>query len=127
MKYVRGSSEPASDANPLLRGLTLDQVEAIRGYIETVAAVTNMFAAIEEAHHPDAVLRFVDGVEAIRAQVYDTDSAYADGVRFALNVSTVADKFNEIGAAIVAARAPIKPAGVRRGIAKLEASEKSAT
>jgi len=95
---------------PVLHGLTLNQLEAIRGYCETVASVLSMRKAIESIAEAkpsptlamSPALHFAAWSAPFRVGVKSLeDSArwegpYEDGVRYALTLPNVATAWQEI-------------------------------
>jgi len=93
---------------PVLHGLTHDQLEATRGYVEAATAVTTMFLRVEELRAstpagerpPLAFMRpLVVQTEALRELERD-DDAYGHGVKYALSSSAMSSKMFCVEAAL---------------------------
>ncbi len=92
---------------PVLHGLTLNQLEAIRGYVDVCASVNRVYANVSgndaRTSPPEPWEVDVVSVEfkAI-AKGYDGDtSPYSDGARYALSTPRVASQLRAVEALLV--------------------------
>lgn len=112
---------PPDPSPPTLHGLTLAQLEAIRGYSDTASSIAAMLpdavalGADSSVFEIGRVRRSLDNIRA--ASNEDRVAPYADGVRFALAVGYIADQFAEVEAHVERARR-LRLLAMGQGVAK---------
>ena len=94
---------PVDNAAPTLHGLTLVQLEAVRGYVETVGSVARMMAmskALAKAGSPVSLLDrrpIAQWLAAARALAESPNGTpYSEGARFALAQESIAESIATI-------------------------------
>lgn len=106
-----GDCSPVDEVPTTLHGLTLVQLEAVRGYVETVGSVARMMAmskALAKAGSPVSLLDrrpLVQGLAAARALADSPNGTpYSEGARFALAQESIAESITTIEARLREAR-----------------------